>query len=237
MSVYMLREMQAGRIGAEAVTAYQESEAGRAERLLAAPPLLQRLLLAPYILGQSFLLRGEATRLLSGLDPEDLNRAFRDPPQSSEQILHAEKYWDESARDAPRAVRLEDLSKQLGDGWTLQAQGELGELVVAQLAGAAMPDVNSIAVAQPESWTNAAAAGWGGDRWQLYANGDQHVTVLATLWDDESEAREFDAALAAPPGLRAWRSGDAVVLVAGDPGEQAEKLARAHLRGLTSRGR
>jgi hypothetical protein len=237
MSIHMLREMQAGRLDAEAVTSYQESEMGRAERLLASPPLLQRLLLAPYVLGQNFLLRGEATRLLTGLDPEDLNRAFRDPPASSEQILHAEKYWDEARRDVPRPMPLADESARLGPGWSLQGQGDLGELLIAMLAGADMPDVNSIAVTQPESWTNAAASGWGGDRWHLYGDGTRHVTVLVTRWDDAAEAREFESALVPRDGLRVWRQDDAVVLVAGDAGRHAEALARAHLRGPAAAGR
>jgi hypothetical protein len=235
MSVFMLREIQAGRLGPEAVEAYQESELGRAERLLEAPALLQRLLLGPYVLGQSFLLRGDAMRLMAGLDPDDLNRAFREPPRSSEQVLHPEKYWDPERRDEPRHLALGDLSSRLGDGWRLEAEGDLGELVLATLVGAAMPDLHSIEVAQPSAWTNAAAAGWGGDRWQLYARGEARLTILATCWDAEAEAREFEAALPAQDGRQAWRRGDAVVLVAGEAGGRAEELARAHLEALARR--
>jgi hypothetical protein len=36
-----------------------------------------------------------------------------------------------------------------------------------------------------------AAAGWGGDRWALYAKGDARLFHLSTTWDSEAEAQEF----------------------------------------------
>jgi hypothetical protein len=89
MSAYMVREMEAGRLSRNALVAMGESEAGRALKLKAAPALLERMLMAPYMLGPTFLTRGDATRLASGSVPgRDIDRAIQEPPVSTEQILH-----------------------------------------------------------------------------------------------------------------------------------------------------
>jgi len=83
-----------------------------------------------------------------------------------------------------------------------------------------------------ESSERSAAAGWGGDIWQLYRRGDDTVTVLATLWDTDQDAREFRAALPRPMRRTAPRHHDAVVVVTGDAGNRAGALAREALRAL-----
>jgi hypothetical protein len=216
MSVYLAREMAAGRLSASALLELQESEAGKAEKLGAAPPLLQRLLLAPYLLGQSFLLRGNPLAILRGVAPADLDRAFKTPPASTEQLLHPAKYWDDATRDVPRIVKVPDLSERLGAEWKLSAQGNLGELTLAVLTGGESLDPKGPDAVRAESWTNPGAAGWGGDLYQLY-EGPQGaaVTALATVWDSPEEAKEFEESLSErAPRLRA-RRGSVVGLVAG----------------------
>jgi hypothetical protein len=235
MSLFVVREMTAGRLTAAALTELQDSEAGRAEKLKAAPQILQRALMGPYFLGQAFLMRGSLAGLMTGVPSEDLNRAFREPPVSTEQILHPEKYWDEDALDLPRDVNLGDLSGGLGGGWSLESSGELGELMLAILAGAMPINLSSPAAALPSTWTNEAASGWGGDRWQLYRRGDHRLTLLATLWDSEKDAKEFESALDPARGGWVIRRGDAVVLAAGDaPAGLAGKLGRAALKSLAA---
>jgi hypothetical protein len=228
MSLFVLREMQAGRLTPQALLEFQESDAGRAERLRAAPQYLQRGLLSPYLLGQLFLLRGNLLGVMSGVKSEDLDRAFKDPPASTEQILHPEKYWDEASKDLPRPVPLPDLSAALGDGWSFTARGVLGEMNLAMLTGAAPIDVASADALSAARWTNQAAAGWGGDTWQIYSRGGDRATVLATVWDTTKDAEEFEAGLLPVEGRRSWRHGDAVVLVAGADGASS-RLADAAL--------
>src|SRR5882672_1768052 len=165
MTVYMVGEIKAGRLGLDVLQEFQKTEAGKGEKLMATPEILLRALITPYLLGQAFLARGDVATLAQGLKPEDLNRAFKEPPRSSEQILHPEKYWDDSKRDEPRPVPLPDLSRGLGKGWSLSAHGNLGELNLAILAGAIAPDFHTPEGNQPSAWTNAAATGWGGDMW------------------------------------------------------------------------
>ena len=74
-------------------------------------------------------------------------------PESTEQILHPEKY---AANEAPVAVTLPaDLATQLGTGWTVPLTDTFGEFQTAiWLRGAGVD----------EPAASDAAAGWGGDR-------------------------------------------------------------------------
>jgi hypothetical protein len=227
MSVFIVHQLQAGKLDPHALVEFQHSEAGQAARLKATPLFVQRSLLAPYILGMAFLLRGEMIRMKTGgITPSDIDHAFSDPPQSTEQILHPEKYWDPARRDLPRRVSFPDLSGTLGPGWKRAEKGDLGELTLALITGLDPGDPTS--TDHPlERWTNDAASGWGGDLWHLYRNGERAVTVLATVWDTEKDAREFASGLRLPAGARIKRKGDAVIVVAGDAeGKTGELLDR-----------
>jgi hypothetical protein len=236
MSVFVVREIAAGRLDPKALAEFRQTDAGRGERLKQAPLFVQRELVAPYILGMAFLLRGEMIRMKTGgITPSDIDRAFRDPPRSTEQILHPEKYWDEAKRDLPRVVTLPDLSGVIGPGWTLEATGDLGELTIALLTGVDPGDPTS--TDRPlERWTNAAASGWGGDLWQLYRDGDRAVTVLATVWDSDRDAREFESALRLPPGALTRRRADVVIAVAGDDTGRGGALLGRAIRSIGTGG-
>jgi len=226
MTAFLARELGAGRITMGGLHAMQKTEAARAQRLKTTPPVIQRSLLASYVLGLSFLARGNPARIAAGLNPADLSRAFTDPPQSTEQILHPEKYWDEAARDLPRRVTIPDLSKQLGAGWSLASRGTLGELGLASLTGAPPLDLASPEVLQPARWTSGAAAGIGGDLYHHYVNGARSVTVLATVWDTERDAVEFQDGIVTLPRKRSFRFGNAVVVMGGvDLGPEGDVLA------------
>lgn len=246
MMRYLMEEITSGRLSAEAMAAFQQSEMERSARLLDAPPLLQRDLMAPYILGMIFMLRGEPARLLTGVETSVIDSVFARMPQSSEQLLHPEKYWDKAQRDEPTPLPDPDLAREIGKDWHKQAQGTLGELRLAQLVGATTPALESNALNDPSAWTHPAAAGWDGDRWQLYSNGAETATILATIWDTEADAEEFAAAAAAGPRTTQdstaadstrslvepthWlveRQESAVVLVSGLEAKRAIPLARA----------
>ncbi len=233
MTIYIVQEIGSGRLTSDAAREYQESEVGQAKRLKATPQIVQRLLVGPYVLGMNFLLKGNLAALPRVAAPKgDLERAFRDPPVSWEQVLHPEKYWNEEARDLPRPVAIPDLSSTLGEGWALQGEGGLGEMVLAILTDPGAEALDPTSFQDPQRWTNAGAAGWGGDRWQLYRSGDDTVTVLATLWDSDRDAREFRAALPRSTGRAIRRRRAAVVVVAGEAGGRAPALAREALRAV-----
>jgi len=101
------------------------------------------------------------------------------PPLSSEQILHPERYPE----DVPRSPDLDDLSPTLGADWTTVDSGVLGEWRTLL----ALRTYLEPAVAEK------AAAGWGGDRYALLAGplSVPSAWVLLTRWDTVRDAHEF----------------------------------------------
>jgi hypothetical protein len=180
------------------------------------PKALLRQMMAPYIVGMSFVQRGNAVGWMgSGFPVDDVNRVYENPPTSSEQILHPEKYWDQDKRDDPIEVSLGAAGNGLGDGWAKMDDGVLGELNVAMLVGAPTPDPDDPAGLIGDSWTNAAAAGWGGDRYELWVRGKKSVVLLSTTWDSKLDAQQFTAALGDGVSTRSRSVGRNVALVYG----------------------
>jgi hypothetical protein len=110
---------------------------------------------------------------------EALNRAFRDPPSSTEQILHPEKYL---RGEQPVDVKLDGLAAALGPGWNELRSDVLGELDVRIL----LQQFSDPAAAE------RGADGWGGDRFSLLENaGGENALAISTAWDDDGQATEF----------------------------------------------
>lgn len=101
-------------------------------------------------------------------------------PLSTEQVLHPEKWL---AVELPVEVSVDGVGEALGEGWRRAARGVFGEWQTAQLVLLGGP-------VRPE-----AAAGWGGDRYELWRHGDESVVVVRWVWDSAAEAREFEAAM------------------------------------------
>jgi hypothetical protein len=102
-------------------------------------------------------------------------------PQSSEQILHPEKYF---AREAPVKVELPELSELLGKNWTRLDYDVNGEWSYFQILDEFL---------RSEKESQKAVAGWSGDRFALYENNSTRSVLLAqlTAWDTETDAAEF----------------------------------------------
>jgi hypothetical protein len=219
MTVAMVRAIASGAMEGAGLNAMAESEAGRAEKLDAMPGVLRRQLLGPYVLGALFLARGDLTTVAEGYPKADAKAAWDRMPRSSEQILHPEKYWDPARRDEPSAVTVPDPAKVLGEGWARAGGGVLGELTIGGLVGVSAPSSqDQAAMASATAWTNAAASGWGGDRFDLWTSKDGAVVLLVTRWDTPADAVEFERALKdASPSLKSRRAGSTVGVVAGTP--------------------
>jgi len=165
-----------------------------------APVSFLAALVLPYIEGPAFLLRGgtilDSTMRAPAL--EDLDRAFTELPQSSEQILHPEKYWDPEKLDPPRAIELPDRSADLGAGWTCVDEDTLGEIGCALLAAERLPSAMELQFGAA-GLRIPAAAGWGGDRYRCYRNEEGARILHARIeWDTEADAGEFAAAMQRP---------------------------------------
>lgn len=128
---------------------------------------------------------------------EQLSKAFRAPPRSTEQVLHPEKYWEADKADEPRRIVFD--TAKLPAGWTVLGEDTLGELGLALLTTPIAErkgiDPDNLMALATLSYTGTASKGWGGDRLVLLANGASRLLVLATVWDTEKDADEFRAAI------------------------------------------
>ena len=152
------------------------------------PAVLLRAGEFPYVDGAAFVYRSWRDGGWEAVDG-----LWRDPPRSSEQIMHPERYPD----DEPESVILPDLAAALGREWETDREMTLGEMTIGVLAadGADWPDPED-AFAFPKLPRAKAAAGWGGDR-LAHLVGPEGAWVLAwqTTWDEGKDAGEFVEAL------------------------------------------
>jgi hypothetical protein len=147
---------------------------GSTGTLETAPPVIRDEISFPYNEGVLF-----ALQLYQGGGFEAVNQAFRDPPRSTEQILHPEKYLE---REEPTEIRLPDLAAALGSDWKQLRSDVLGELDFR------------ILLQQFSTLERAArgAEGWAGDRFALLESPNgTNALVIDSLWDSNDEAGEF----------------------------------------------
>lgn len=208
----------------------------------ASPKYLQDALEFPYVRGLDFV----KTMYERGGFPL-VNKAYQDPPVSSEQILHPTKYLD--SRDAPAAVSMPDVRAAMGERWSKLQEGGLGEFDIRALvdyggAGLSLSDAID------------AASGWDGGRYVGIEGGDGVLVAGLTAWDSAAQAREATRILGrwlpmryrnqgkafdAEGDGRGWtstsgtsmvlRNGERVLLLAG-PTVESVKKARAAFDGF-----
>ena len=109
-----------------------------------------------------------------------VNAAWENVPQTSEQILHPERYLD---GDLPSAVILPDLHSLLGKGYERTHHDTFGEFYLREYLGQQLTPAE----------VDLAATGWGGDQFAVYWNEDsqQVAMMLTTVWDSAIDAEEF----------------------------------------------
>jgi hypothetical protein len=108
-----------------------------------------------------------------------VNQAYTDPPVSTEQILHPERYL---ASDQPVRVSLPQFKSLDGD-WRVVYDDVAGEFLLRLYLG------NRLTADE----AYVAAEGWGGDHCVVYYNdttGDISM-VLSVVWDTPADAQEF----------------------------------------------
>jgi hypothetical protein len=155
MGVYAAGAVMRGELDMAGLQSMAESEAERMRKLQEMPEVLLRQLLGPYVLGALFLTGGDMTAMVRGFPREKVERVMGAVPQSSEQLLHPDKYWDEEARDDPTEVEVPDAGKALGGAWKLAGDGVLGELTLGPLVGAETPFNPAVGgLSDPGTWTN-----------------------------------------------------------------------------------
>jgi hypothetical protein len=197
-----------------------------------APAFVRETLMFPYLAGLLFVESFRRTSPWAKVDD-----IFKSPPESTEQVMHPEKY---AAHEHPTKITPAPVA-------ALGARKEVrrdifGELVMKILFATAPPppatavskkagsgatldaDVNALA--------EKAAAGWGGDREVAYADpsdANAPVTVIdLSTWDTEGDAKEAELVAQrllqkladADPAHDDWivsRDGDKLLMVFGAP--------------------
>ena len=183
------------------------------ERFDNAPRSIRETLLFPYLQGIDW-----ATKVHQRGGWSALSKAYSQLPESTEQILHAEKYFN---RESPMPVRLPNFTNLLAGSKQQTATGRRGK-ATNQRSASRKPQ--SVGWQQIETDVNGewgyylaldeylkspaeskrAAAGWGGDKYALYQHsttGDLFLVQVA-LWDTVQDAKEFFDAYVRRTALR-----------------------------------
>jgi hypothetical protein len=178
--------------------------------LQSAPAFVKHSLMFPYVGGLGFIQYIRKRYPWSKVD-----EVYKHPPDSTEQIMHPDKYF---AKEQPVWLKATPLSAFKGKKPVHEdTVGELQIKLWLQYVGGAKN-------------AGDAAAGWGGDRLLAYDNGDGPYTVVwLTQWDTEADATEFaNAAKATVDKLGAWMTppkGNQVVIEINVPAESRQKIA------------
>ncbi|MFN2543089.1 MAG: hypothetical protein ABR600_00765 [Actinomycetota bacterium] len=159
--------------------------------LTGVPQFLINLLQWPYGDGTSFI-----NALVRRGGVEAVNRALRDLPVSTEQVIHPGKY----PGDVPVPLDIPDLGPKLGDGWHDLDVEAIGEQWLSDMLGLQLDPLQ----AEP------AAAGWDGGLYRAWRHGARSVVVMKTAWDTQSDAQEFARAMSD------WLSGRPTAVVRQD---------------------
>jgi hypothetical protein len=156
---------------------------GSAGDLTKLPRYIQDSLLFPYTQGLAFV--NALYRMAGGWSLVNLAEKTA-PPQSTEQILHPEKF---APPEKPLTVRLR-MRPMLDIGWKKTNAGTMGEFDTAELLK--LGDRNGAA---------GGAAGWGGGAYELWQRSgaacssqpcrEHDALVVSWRWDSEQDAREF----------------------------------------------
>ncbi len=136
------------------------------------PPLLRQKIVFPYREGCQFVLWAYAAKRWEGV-----NRLYADPPVSTSQILHPERYYRQ--RENPVQIFPWGLRSRMKERALLEQT--LGEFSIRVLLSSVRP-VKEVA---------PLASGWQGDHLSMYREGDDVVTAWITSWKNDVNARSF----------------------------------------------
>ena len=134
-----------------------------------APAILADSLIFPYLRGLVF-----CAKLVNDGGWKEIDRAYKNPPLSTEQILHPDKYLTKP--DPPTEVDLGKLAP--GAGWKEVTRNVVGEMQAAVLL--------------KKHSGKEAAAGWDGDQFATFEGSEGRLgLVWFSTWDSEEDARQF----------------------------------------------
>lgn len=143
------------------------------------PPFILEIMIGNYLKGAAFIFA------LQENDWSNVEKLYKEyPPQSTEQILHPEKWL---AREGTSTFTWPNLGKQKAlKDWELIDDDVLGEVQWRII----------FKVQEQAADAKAAAGGWNGDRYAVLKRkkSDETLLLLRTSWDSEAEATQFTEA-------------------------------------------
>ena len=147
-----------------------------------APPALQAILIFPYVSGLNF-----AHALLKAGGYPSIDKAFKNLPSTTEEILHPEVY--RSGKKGFKVI----TAKEIAPEGKLEFEDSLGEFLISTMLGLWIPPREA----------SRAASGWGGDRlvWVVTPEGADKL-VWTVAWDSSNEAQDYFQALVKAFGKR-----------------------------------
>jgi hypothetical protein len=156
----------------------REASAGNLQEF---PPALREFFLDRYSIGMVF-----AAHLYLDGGAKALSAAYDQPPRSTEQVMHPEKYLTRRP-DEPTVFRGGDPTGALGEGWSLALANVMGEFEVRVHFSESLGRKRAA----------AAAVGWDGMRYHFCEKkGAPAFFGAVSTWDSEDDAQEFAAAWA-----------------------------------------
>ncbi|RMG87107.1 MAG: hypothetical protein D6712_06235 [Chloroflexi bacterium] len=182
MSQYMTARMEENPVMVLAQLVLQQMQLGNLDLPEGTPDILRQELFFPYETGLSFV-----STLYNRGGWEMVNAAFTDKlPQSTEQILHPERYF---SGDMPHTVTLPDYGTEgyeLDEPWQNALERTVGEFYLRLFLA------NQLTSSQAAE----AAEGWGGDLLRIYQHDETGdiAWVWRIVWDSFEDTQEFAAA-------------------------------------------
>jgi len=125
-----------------------------------------------------------------------VNDAYEDPPASTEQVIHPDRYPEEE----PGSLAVENTPRE---GWSLFGTDRLGEAWIYTMfwyqgVGYDNPIVDPASFTRPDqgefdtyNYTSAPSEGWDNDQLRMYTRDGEFGYVWTTQWDSEADATEF----------------------------------------------
>ncbi len=119
-----------------------------------------------------------------------VNKVYEKLPDSTEQILHPEKYL---AGEKPVSMNVPELANAVGEGWSLIKSDSLGEYKTYLLLAFGADNPAQL----PTETATGAVTGWGGDHYLVFESAEGEKLMLAAewAWDTDVDATQFLAAM------------------------------------------
>ncbi len=179
MSEYMAKKMGQSLLGSDAIVNMMANMAGAGGGgfpvLQSVPLYMRESLIFPYSQGMMF-----QHKVVSKLGKEGFREVFRRAPQSTQEIMHPEKYFE---KNAPLAAKFQAFPRE--KEWKKLTEGSVGEFDHKILLKQYVPSMELLA----EQWRGAHY-----QLWELRKDPKRVALAYSSQWADEKAAAEFFAA-------------------------------------------